>query len=66
MVAKFPKVLSLPAPKAEQQKTKMLVNKETVMTKSPAYAPAKPQPNPNYPSKTGNPSGLGRGNTPKK
>ncbi|PWF65252.1 hypothetical protein CBX96_01375 [Shewanella sp. BC20] len=36
------------------------------MTKSPAYAPAKPQPNPNYPSKTGNPSGPGRGNTPKK
>ena len=24
------------------------------------------RPNPNYPSKTGNPSGPGRGNTPKK
>jgi len=26
---------------------------------------AKPKPNPNYPSTTGNPSGGNRGNTPK-
>ena len=31
----------------------------------PSGAPSS-KPNPNYPSKTDNPSGKGRGNTPKK
>jgi len=39
---------------ADNNKNK--VNKEFIMSK----------PNPNYPSKTGNPSGPGRGNTPKR
>lgn len=32
----------------------------------PAPKPSTPKPNPNYPAKTGNKSGKGRGNTPKK
>jgi hypothetical protein len=35
------------------------------MSKKGNNPPPKAAPNPNYPSTTGNPSGKGRGNTPK-
>ncbi len=35
------------------------------MSKSAPKPSSVPRPNPNYPSKTGNPSGRGRGNEPK-
>ena len=36
------------------------------MGKKGSKAPPTPPPNPNYPSTTGQPSGKGRGNVPKK
>lgn len=35
------------------------------MSKQTTSKPIAPKPNPLYPSTTGNPSGKGRGNTPK-
>lgn len=56
MVGKSLKIHSLLVLRERLTIIKNKVNKEFIMSK----------PNPNYPSKTGNPSGPGRGNTPKR
>lgn len=42
------------------------LNSNSGTSKGTGAKPCSARPNPNYPSKTGNPSGPGRGNTPKK
>ncbi|HAS6672500.1 TPA: hypothetical protein I7269_15365 [Vibrio parahaemolyticus] len=56
MAGKYLKIRSLPVLNALRLTTKNKVSKELNMSKE----------NPNYPSKTGEPSGKGRGNTPKR
>jgi hypothetical protein len=43
----------------------LIVIKINIMAKTSTSKPSIPKPNPNYPSKTGKPSGSGRGNEPK-
>jgi hypothetical protein len=63
----FPSRTSTPRvllkPQAASLKSDGLVDK--FMGKKSAPPPPPPPPNPNYPSTTGQPSGKGRGNTPK-